>query len=126
MAWTGLSKVRSGITVAASAMRSTRSVAAALSSVVVSLMVESLTITRSRRNPAAAARGSSRVTISGLDRVAADDRPFPTCPACRLRQYTAPRGACTTAPAPQMSCLVTRNGIRMSASRPNSARRPTR
>ena len=64
-------------------MRSTRSVAPALSSVVVSLMVESLTITRSRRNPAPAARGSSRVLISGLDRVAAEDRPFPMCPARR-------------------------------------------
>ena len=124
MAWTGLSRVRSGIAMPASAMRSTRSVAPALSSAVVSLMVESLTLTRSRRNPAA--RGSSKVLMNGLGRMAAVDRPSPVYPVRRLRQYTTPRGVRTTAPAPQMSCLVTRNGIRMSASRPNAPPRPIR
>ena len=86
MAWSGLSRVRSGSAVAASAMRSTRSVAPALSSVVVSLMVGSLTVTRSRRKPAAVARGSSRVLMSGRDRVAADDMLLPMRSDCRLRQ----------------------------------------
>jgi hypothetical protein len=65
---------------------------------VVSLMAGSLTLTRNRRSPAAA-RGSSRVLMSGLDRGATDDRPFPVRPAGRLRQYTTPRGARTTAVA---------------------------
>ena len=124
MAWTGLARVSAGGAVPASAMRSTRSVAPALSSVVVSLMVGSLTVTRSRRSPAA--RDSSRVVMNGRGRAAADDRPVPVRPAGRLRQYTAPLGVCVTAPAPQMSCLVTRNGIRASASRPNSRCRATR
>ena len=67
MARTGLSRARSGSTVPASAIRSTRSVAPALSSVVVSLMAGSLTLTRNRRSPAAA-RGSPRGT---------DQRPGP-------------------------------------------------
>jgi hypothetical protein len=43
-------------------------------------MVESLTITRSRRHRAAAARGSSRVLISGLDLVAAGRQAVPDLP----------------------------------------------
>ena len=78
---------------------------------VVSLVVGSLTLTRSRHPPAAAACASSEVLMSGRDRVAAAGRPFPVCPAHRLRQYRVPRGVRTTAPAPQMSCLVTRNGM---------------
>jgi hypothetical protein len=70
----------------------------ALSSVVVSLMAGSLTVTRSRRDPAAA-RGSSRVVMNGRGRAAADDRVVPVRPAGRLRQYTAPRGVCVTTPA---------------------------
>jgi hypothetical protein len=107
-------------------MVSTRPVAPTLSSVVVSLILLSLTRTRSRHTPRGAARGSSRVFINGLGRVVAENMPFPVRPAGRERQYTAPRGVGTTAPAPQMSCMVTRNGIRMSASRPNSPPRPTR
>jgi hypothetical protein len=64
--------------------------------------------------------------MNGRGRAGAGDRRVPVSPAGRLRQYTAPCGVCSTAPAPQMSCLVTRNGIRTSASRPNSPRRATR
>ena len=50
----------------------------------------------------------------------------PGSPGPSAEAEQAPRGVWTTAPAPQMSCLVTRNGIRMSASLPNLPRRPTR
>ena len=122
----GLSSVMSRSTAPASTMRSTRSVAPTLSSVVVSLMLESPTMTCSRRNRSASACGSSRVLMIGRDRVVADDTPSQMCSARWLTQYTAPRGVCSTFPAPQMTCRVTRNGIRMSASRPNSPCRPTR
>ena len=122
----GFSRLRSRMTVPASIMRSTRSVAPTLSSVVVSLMFESPTMTCSRRNRSASACGSSRVLMIGRDRVVADDTPSQMCSARWLTQYTAPRGVCSTFPAPQMTCRVTRNGIRMSASRPNSPCRPTR
>src|SRR5215467_1473258 len=67
MARIGFSSVRSRITVPASTIRSTRSVAPTLSSMVVSLMFESPTITCSRRNRSA----------SGLQHLArtADDLP---------------------------------------------------
>ncbi len=122
----GFSSVRSRMTVPASIIRSTRSVAPTLSSMVVSLMLESPTMTCSRRNRSASACGSSRVLMIGRDRVVADDTPSQMCSARWLTQYTAPRGVCSTLPAPQMTCRVTRNGIRMSASRPNSPCRPTR
>ena len=110
----------------ASIIRSTRSVAPTLSSVVVSLMLESPTMTCRRRNRSASACGSSRVLMIGRDRVVADDTLSQMCSARWLTQYTAPRGVCSTLPAPQMTWRVTRNGIRMSASLPNSPCLPTR
>jgi hypothetical protein len=121
-----LSRVRSRIIAPASIMRSTRSVEPTLSRVVVSLMFESPTITCRRRNRSASACGSSLVLMIGRDRVVADDTLSQMCSARWLTQYTAPRGVCSTLPAPQMICLVTRNGIRMSARRPNSPCLPTR
>ena len=59
-------------------------------------------------------------------RVVADDTPSQMCSARWLTQNTAPRGVCSTLPAPQMICRVTRNGISTSASRENSPCRPTR
>ena len=121
-----LSRVRSRMIAPASIIRSTRSVDPTLSSVVVSLMLESPTITCSRRKRSASACGSSRVLMIGRDLVVAEDTLSQMCSARWLTQYTAPRGVCSTLPAPQMICRVTRNGIRMSASRPNSPCRPTR
>ena len=69
----GLSSVRSGMIVPASIIRSTRSVAPTLSSVVVSLMLESPTVTRRRRNRAASACGLSLVSMTARDRVPAED-----------------------------------------------------
>ena len=65
MARIGFSSVRSRITTPASIIRSTRSVAPTLSSVVVSLMLESPTMTCSRRKRSASACGSSRVLMIG-------------------------------------------------------------
>ena len=116
----GLSRVMSLRTTPASTMRSTRSVAPTLSSIVVSLMLESPTMTCSRRNLSASPSGSSLVLMIGRDLVVADDTPSQMCSARWLTQYTAPRGVASTFPAPQISCLVTRNGVRMSVSRPSS------
>ena len=107
-------------------MRSTRSVEPTLSSVVVSLMLESPTMTCSRRNRSASACGSSLVLMIGRDLVVAEDTLSQMCSARWLTQYTAPRGVWRTLPAPQMICRVTRNGIKMSASLPNSPCLPTR
>ncbi len=126
MARIGFSSVRSRMIAPASIIRSTRSVEPTLSSVVVSLMLESPTITCSRRKRSASACGSSRVLMIGRDLVVAEDTPSQMCSARWLTQYTAPRGVCRTLPAPQMICRVTRKGIRTSASRPNSPCRPTR
>ncbi len=77
----GLSRVRSRITMPASIIRSTRSVLATLSSIVVSDMFESPTITCSRRNRSASACGSSRVLMIGRDRVVALETPSQMCSA---------------------------------------------
>jgi hypothetical protein len=82
----GFSRVRSRITVPASTMRSTRSVAPTLSSMVVSLMFESPTMTCSRRNRSASACGSSRVLMIGRDLVVAEDTPSQMCSARWLTQ----------------------------------------
>ena len=74
----------------------------------------------------ASACGSSRVLMIGLERVVADDTPSQMCSARWLRQKTDPRGVCSTLPAPVMSCRVTRNGIKTSATLPNSPCRDTR
>ena len=126
MARIGFSSVRSRMATPASIMRSTMSALPTFSSVVTSFMFESPTITCSRRYRSASACGSSRVLMIGRDRVVADETPSQMCSARWDRQYTAPRGVCSTLPAPQINCRVTRNGIRMSASRPNSPCRDTR
>ena len=56
-----------------------------------SLMLESPTITWSRRYFSASAWGSSRVLMIGRLRVVADETPSQMCSARWLRQYTAPR-----------------------------------
>ena len=60
---------------------STSSVLASLSSVVVSLMLESPTITCRRRNRSASACGSSRVLMMGRLRVVALETPSQMCSA---------------------------------------------
>ena len=82
----GFSSVRSRITTPASIIRSTRSVVPTLSSVVVSLMLESPTMTCSRRKRSASACGSSRVLMIGRLRVVADDTPSQMCSARWLTQ----------------------------------------
>ena len=77
----GFSIVMSRITTPASIIRSTRSVVATLSMVVVSLMLESPTMTCSRRNRSASACGSSRVLMIGRDRVVALETPSQMCSA---------------------------------------------
>jgi len=57
------------------------SVVATFSIVVVSLMLESPTMTCSRRNRSASACGSSRVLMIGRDRVVALDTPSQMCSA---------------------------------------------
>ena len=74
------------MTVPASIIRSTRSVAPTLSSMVVSLMFESPTMTCRRRNRSASACGSSRVVMIGRDRVVAEATPSPLCSARWLTQ----------------------------------------
>ena len=75
IARTGFSSVMSRSTAPASIIRSTRPVDPTLSSIVVSLMLESPTITCRRRKRSASACGSSRVLMIGRDRVVADDTP---------------------------------------------------
>ncbi len=122
----GLSSVRSRIVTPASIMRSTSSVVATLSSVVVSLMFESPTMTCSRRKRSASACGSSRVLMMGRDRVVALETPSQMCSARWLTEKIVPRLVCWTLPAPQMIWRETRNGIRTSAIRLNSPLRVTR
>src|ERR1051326_3013412 len=89
-------------------------------------MLESPTMTCSRRKRSASACGSSRVLMIGRDRVVADDTLSQMCSARWDRQYTAPRGVCSTLPAPQTSWRVTRNGSSTSAIRENSPARAPR
>ena len=70
----------------ASIIRSIRSVEPTLSSVVVSLMLESPTITCRRRNRSASACGSSRVLMIGRDLVVAEDALSQMCSARWLTQ----------------------------------------
>ena len=63
-------------------------------------MLESPTITCSRRKRSASACGSSRVLMMGRLRVVADDTPSQMCSARWLRQNTAPRAVWSTLPAP--------------------------
>ena len=100
----GFSSVRSRITMPASIIRSTRSVAPTFSSVVVSLMLLSPTMTCRRRKRSASACGSSRVLMIGRLRVVAEETPSQMCSARWLTQYTAPRGVCSTLPAPTTIC----------------------
>ena len=122
----GFSSDRSRRTTPFSIIFSTRSVAPTLSSVVGSAMLESPTMTCSRRYFSASACGSSRVLMIGRDRVVADDTPSQMCSARWLRQKTEPRGVCSTLPAPAISCRVTRKGIRTSETLPNSPCREIR
>ena len=122
----GFSSDMSRITMPASSIRRTRSAEPTLSSVVVSLMLLSPTITWSRRYRSASACGSSRVLMIGRDRVVALETPSHMWSARWLRQYTAPRGVCSTFPAPAMSCREIRNGMKRSASLANSPLRSTR
>ena len=126
MARIGFSRVMSRMTVPCSSIRSTRSALPTLSIVVVSLMLESPTITCSRRYRSASAWGSSRVLMIGRERVVALLMPSHMCSARWLTLYTAPRGVCSTLPAPAMICRETRNGMRASASLENSPCRVTR
>ena len=73
--------MRSRITTPSSIIRSTRSQEATLSRVVVSLMLESPTITWSRRYFSASACGSSRVLMMGRLRVVALLTPSQMCSA---------------------------------------------
>ena len=122
----GFSIVRSRITTPSSIIRRTRSQEATLSSVVVSLMLESPTITCRRRYFSASACGSSRVLMIGRERVVALETPSQMCSARCETLYDAPRGVWVILPAPTTICRVTRNGISTSASRLNSPARPTR
>ena len=81
-------------------MRSRMLVAPTLRKVAYSLMLESPTITWSRRNRSASACGSSRVLMIGRLRVVADDTPSQMCSARWLMQYMAPRAVCSTLPDP--------------------------
>ena len=62
----------------------------------------------------------------GRERVVADETPSQMCSARCDRQYTAPRGVCSTLPAPQISWRVTRKGSSTSAMRENSPALATR
>ncbi len=61
-------------------------------------MLESPTMTCSRRKRSASAWGSSRVLMMGRLRVVADDTPSQMCSARCDRQNTAPRAVCRTLP----------------------------
>mgnify|MGYP003330686316 CR=1 FL=1 len=75
---------------------------------------------------ALAACGSSRVLMIGRDRVVALETPSQTCSARWLTQYIAPRGVCSTFPAPAYTCRDTRNGMSTSVNFENSPSRSTR
>ena len=97
----GFSSVRSRRTVdGSSSMRSTIDVAPIFRKVAYSLMLESPTITCSRRYFSASAWGSSRVLMIGRLLVVADETPSQMCSARWLRQNTAPRAVWRTLPAP--------------------------
>ena len=71
-----------------------------LRKVAYSLMLESPTITWSRRKRSASACGSSLVLMIGRLRVVAEETPSQMCSARWLRQNTAPRAVWRTLPAP--------------------------
>ena len=115
MARMGFSRVRSRSTVpGSSSMRSRMLVVPTFRKVAYSLMLESPTMTWSRRNRSASAWGSSRVLMMGRLRVVADDTPSQMCSARWLMQKTAPRAVWSTLPAPAKICRLTRNGMRTS------------
>ena len=87
MARIGFSIVRSRITTPSSIIRSTRSQLATLSIVVVSLMLESPTMTCRRRYFSASACGSSRVLMIGRLRVVALETPSQMCSARWQTEY---------------------------------------
>ena len=122
----GFSKVKSRSATPASIISSTSAALPTLSRVVVSHMFESPTMTCSRRYRSASACGSSRVLMIGRDRVVALDTPSQMWSARWDRQYDAPRGDCSTLPAPAINCRVTRNGISPSAILANSPPRAIR
>ncbi len=62
----------------------------------------------------------------GRERVVALDTPSQMWSARWLTQYSAPRGVCSTLPAPQMIWRLTRNGMSTSLSRWKSPCRETR
>jgi hypothetical protein len=83
----GLSSVMSRRTTpGSSSMRSRMLVVPILMNVAYSLMLESPTITCSRRKRSASAWGSSRVLMMGRLRVVADDTPSQMCSARWLMQ----------------------------------------
>ena len=91
----GFSSVRSRITTPASIIRSTRSQLATLSIVVVSLMLESPTMTCRRRYRSASACGSSRVLMIGRRPGGGAGDALPdVLGALADTQYDAPRGVC--------------------------------
>ena len=63
-------------------------------------MLESPTMTWSRRKCSASAWGSSRVLMIGRDRVVADDTPSQMCSARWLMANIEPRAVWRTLPAP--------------------------
>ena len=64
--------------------------------------------------------------MMGRLRVVAEETPSQMWSARWEREYTAPRGVCTTLPAPTISWRETRKGMRTSDSLPNSPCRDTR
>ena len=120
----GFSRAMSRMTDPVSINRSTRSAEPTLSSVVVSDMLESPTMTCSRRNRSASACGSSRVLMIGRLRVVADDTPSQMWSARWLTQNVAPLVPTTTLPAPHVSWRLIRNGISTSDTAWNSPVRP--
>ncbi len=107
-------------------MRSTIDMVPIFRNVVYSLMLESPTITWSRRNRSASAWGSSRVLMIGRERVVALETPSQMCSARWLTQYIAPRAVCSTLPAPAYTWRVTRNGMSTSVNFEKSPSRSTR
>ena len=122
----GFSMVRSRITTPSSIIRSTRSQEATLSIVVDSLMLESPTITCSRRKRSASACGSSRVLMIGRERVVALETPSQMCSARWLTEYDAPRGVWITLPAPHEDLAGHQERDQHVGERANSPCRPTR
>ena len=101
MARIGFSRVMSrSTTPGSSSIRNMMLVAPTFRKVAYSLMLESPTITCSRRKRSASAWGSSRVLMMGRLRVVADDTPSQMCSARWLRENWAPRDVWSTFPAP--------------------------